>query len=186
MDLLTRRIVIYSAITVVVVALFLIVVRPLLEAKLTIIDYAVPTGYSGWLVVSWNCAGGTAFGDLPKDGNRHLITFAADGTACVADNSPSPGYGIGHFTYVDGGAAPARPGGSLDAARYYAATPTGGTPAASTTGHTYSLASIGIGGPASLGDRCDLDQFLQQHFGEPRSGWPCGPVPDQIDVVKPS
>ena len=95
-----------------------------------------------------------------------------------------PGYGIGGYRYLDGSEAPAEPGGTLNAAGYYAATPAaGGTPAVSTTGHTYNLASIGIAGEGTLGDRCDLERFLQQRFGEPLSSQPCGPIDDQFEVI---
>lgn len=181
---MTRRLLVYSGITLVVVLLFIIVVRPILEARLTIVDYVVPQGYVGWLVVSWNCAGGRDFDDLNTDGNHYGVVFAADGTACLANAAPSPGYGIGGYRYPDGSDAPVRPGGVLNAAQYYAATPvSGGTGAVSTTGHTYNIASIGQGDEASLGDRCDLEQFLQQRFGEPLSDQPCGPIEDQVEVI---
>ncbi len=180
---MTRRLLVSSGITLVVVLLFIIVVRPILEARLTIVDYVVPQNYAGWLVVSWNCAGGQDFDDLNVDGNHYGVVFAADGTACLSNPAPSPGYGIGGYRYPDGSDAPARPGGVLNAAQYYAATPAGGTGAVSTTGHTYNLASIGQGDETSLGDRCDLERLLQQRFGEPLSGQPCGPIEDQIEIV---
>ena len=181
---MTRRLLTYSGIIVLVIAIFLIAIRPILEARLTIVDYVVPQGYVGWLVVAWNCPGGRQFDDLNVDGNRYGVLFDANGVACLADAPPSPGYGIGGYRYVDGGDAPAKPGGTLNAAGYYAATPAaGGAPAVSTTGHTYNLASIGIGGEGTLGDRCDLERFLQQRFGEPLSSQPCGPIDDQFEVI---
>ena len=181
---MTRRLLVYTGIVALVVAIFLIAIRPILEARLTIVDYAVPQGYVGWLVVAWNCPGGRSFDELQTDGNHYGVLFDANGVACLADPPPSPGYGIGGYRYLDGSDAPVRPGGTLNAAAYYVATPaTGGTPAISTTGHTYNLASIGIGGEGTLGDRCDLERFLQQRFGEPLSGQPCGPIEDQFEVI---
>ncbi len=181
---MTRRLLVYSGITLVVVLLFIIVVRPILEARLTIVDYVVPQGYVGWLVVSWDCAGGQDFDDLNVDGNRYAVVFAGDGTACLTDPAPSPGYGIGGYHYPDDRDAPVRPGGVLNAARYYAATPaSGGIGVVSTTGHIYNIASIGQGDEGSLGDRCDLERFLQARFGEPISGQPCGPIEDQVEIV---
>ena len=179
-----RRLLAYTGIIIVAVLLFLIVVRPILEARLTIVDYVVPAGYTGWLVVAWDCAGGQDFGDLRADGNHFTVAYDADGVVCLSNDPPSPGYGIGGFRYPGGGDAPVQPGGALNAAIYYAATPpAGGTPAGSTTGHTYNLASVGIGSEGVLGDRCDLERFLQVRFGEPVSGQPCGPIDDHVEVV---
>ncbi|HEV2527433.1 MAG TPA: hypothetical protein VGT61_03150 [Thermomicrobiales bacterium] len=180
----TRKLLVYSGITLLVVLIFVIAVRPILEARLVIIDYVVPASYSGWLVVAWDCEGGQDIDDLRTDGNRRLVTFDANGVACLLSPSPSPGYGIGSYRYPDGSEAPVRPGGSLDSTAYYAATPVAGTaPVPTTTGHTYNLASIGIGSEGSLGDRCDLEAFLSDRFGEPRSNWPCGPIEDDVEVV---
>lgn len=181
---MTRRLLVYTGIIVVAVLLFLIVVRPILEARLTIVDYVVPQGYTGWLVVAWDCAGGRDFDDLRTDGNHFTVAYDASGIACLASDPPSPGYGIGGYRYPDGSDAPVQAGGVLNAALYYAATPVaGGTPTPSTTGHTYNLASLGIGAEGSLGDRCDLEKFLHEHFGEPISGQPCGPIDDHIEIV---
>lgn len=179
-----RRLLVYAGIIVVAVLLFLVVVRPIIEARLTIVDYVVPDDYTGWLVVSWDCAGGRDFDDLRTDGNHFTVAYDANGIACFTNDPPSPGYGIGGYRYPDGSDAPVQPGGALNAAAYYAATPAaGGTSTPSTTGHTYNLASIGIGSEGTLGDRCELERFLQARFGEPISGRPCGPIDDHMEIV---
>ncbi len=180
----TRKLLVYSGITVLVISIFLVAIRPILEARLVVIDYAVPAAYTGWLVVAWNCEGGEDIDDLRTDGNRRLVTYDANGVACLAGDPPSPGYGIGSYRYPDGADAPVRPGGAFGSAAYYAATPVAGTtPIPAATGHTYNIASIGIGTGDSLGDRCDLENFLADRFGEPRSNWPCGPIKDEIELV---
>lgn len=184
MTTMTRRLLVYSGITLFVVLLFLILVRPLLEARLTVVDYTVPAGYSGWLVIAWNCEGGADLDDLRTDGNHFGVAYDAGGVACLAGSPPSPGYGIGGYEYPDGSDAPVEIGGTINATAYYAATPVaGGTPVLSTTGHIYGIASLGIGTDTSLGDRCDLEAFLQRRFGEPRSNQPCGPIDNQVEVV---
>jgi hypothetical protein len=180
----TRRLLVYSGITLFVVIAFVIAVRPLLEARLVIVDYVVPAGYTGWLVVAWDCPGGQDIDDLRTDGNHRLVRFDERGVACLASPAPSPGYGIGSYRYPDGSDAPVQAGGSFTAAAYYAATPVAGTaPIPPATGQTYNIASTGIGTEDSLGDRCDLERFLAERFGEPRSNWPCGPIEDQVEVV---
>lgn len=178
---MSRRLVIYSALAVIAVVVLIRFAEPLVRRETTTIDFIVPDNYQGWLVVAWNCEGGAAFDDLKTGDARYQITYRADGTACIADSHPSPGYIIGEYRYASGADAPVLTGGTLVASQHYAATPATGTPTPAqsrpASEMTYNLASLGIGDADSLGDSCDLDRFFTERFGEPESAHPCQPVP---------
>lgn len=178
---MSRRFVIYSVLVVIAVVVLIRFLEPMVRRETTTIDFIVPDNYQGWLVVAWNCDGGIPFDDVKTADARYQITYDAAGTACIADTHPSPGYIVGEYQYASGAEASVLSGGTLIASQHYAATPTTGTPTPAqirpASDMTYNLASIGIGGSNTLGDSCDLDRFLTEHFGEPESVRPCAPVP---------
>jgi hypothetical protein len=142
------------------------------------IDWIVPSGYAGWLVIAWNCAEGEPLAtfQVTDDTDHYRVPLNTDGIACISDDFPDGGYILGSFTHPDGTNAPVRHGITRGASDTYYLTPGSPVPTPVTTGHVYSVASIGIGDDYALGDDCDLRDFLHRHFGEPNSPVRCEPV----------
>lgn len=66
-----------------------------------IISFTAPAYYSGWLVVSWNCASGDHLSNHSVGGRRYSLAFSQQGTICLADNVPSEGYDVSGYQFGD-------------------------------------------------------------------------------------
>lgn len=66
-----------------------------------IVHFTVPAYYSGWLVVSWNCANGEQLSNHSVGGRRYALSFSDQGTICLADTVPSEGYDVTGYTFAE-------------------------------------------------------------------------------------
>lgn len=133
--------------------------------------FVVPDGYTGYLVTRWECPGGEI---VPRhflgDYGNHMVYFAADGAACLADAIPRGGFRVVGFSYENGAPAPVIVGGTRALQ--------GNLPPGQTEFVFSPLASLGIGNGRILGDECTLHDFLVERFGVPRRGFAgaCDPI----------
>ena len=171
-----------------------------------LVEFHAPQNYSGWLVVSWNCAGGDRLADSQVDGRRYSLTFSDAGTICLADPVPESGYSVLTYRHngVDDGeakdgvhpvASPFLRAGPQTIRRDVTATTSIDPAIGATTAHQYDIAWVQVlsvpdeetadeafSDDVQMGDQCDLDQFLQQRFGEPAANVPCGPIPTRLQA----
>ena len=196
-----------ASLTVVLLAAVIVVAAlfgygSLMRNQPVLLALQVPQNYSGWLVVSWNCAGGQRLADFLVAGRRFEPLFAEDGTLCLADDVPKTGYTVIDYRYQDRledtepddglrpvaspflrtGPSEIRPGDDA---------PTTIDPPLGSPGiHHYDVAWVEViqrsedddsaAFPVDdlrLGDRCDLDRFMQQRFAEMPTSTACGPIP---------
>ena len=166
-----------------------------------LLAFQVPQNYSGWLVVSWNCAGGQRLADSLVAGRRYEPLFADDGSLCFTDDVPATGYAVIDYRYQyrlddeepnDGLTPVASPflrTGPAEIQPGVGSPTTIDPPIGAAGNHHYDVAWVEViqhsddeDSPAfpeeglALGDRCDLDRFLQQRFQEPATATTCGPI----------
>lgn len=137
------------------------------------IDFVVPDGYLGWLVVGWECAGGQPLAAYRASGeNRYVIRYEPDGTACLSDVFPDNGYLTKEKVYASGGPAPVLSGYTRGAR--VVLTP-GAAPVEARW--IFSIDALREDGGRVLGDNCDLDAFLFDRFDYPLPTVPrCEPL----------
>lgn len=165
-----------------------------------LISLTAPEDYSGWLVVSWDCAGGRPLADGLQSGDRYAFDYADDGTLCLADPFPERGYRVltyNHASVTSGRVASPflRAGPSTVHADSGADTVL--DPAIESGGdHHYDATWVEVRDqpegrdsddvfPADalrLGDQCALTALLQRRFGEPAVAITCGALPTRYQA----
>lgn len=142
-----------------------------------VVEWIVPEGYVGWLVVAWKCPGGERLEDLRvgRVPDRYRVVLGRTGVACVAD--PFPGDFVWkEYRYPDGAAAPVVGGGQRGRRESWVVTADGATPTTAGPDYSFSYGSIGIADEYVLGDACAFERFLADRFDQPLPGGPCPPL----------
>lgn len=184
--------------------------RAVRDRRPVLIDFVAARNYSGWLVVSWNCAGGQRLADSLSAGRRYELRFPETGAICLANAVPANGYDVLGYRHAgrlddgdpdDGFELVASPFLRVGPTRIEASVsaPTAIDPAiGATTDHRYDVAWVEVirrpetddsdafpTNELRLGNQCDLDRFLQQRFAEPAANVVCGPIPTRQDAGLP-
>ncbi|MFT4037840.1 MAG: hypothetical protein QM692_06645 [Thermomicrobiales bacterium] len=132
------------------------------------LTFVVPDGVSDYLITRWECPGGAALARNAVGGVQdQVVTFSAQGTACIAEAIPSGGYRVADFQDGGGAVLPVIVGGTRSVQ---------GDAASGDAEYVFSLASLGIGESGQLGDECSLRAFLEREFGVPVRGVRCDPI----------
>ena len=173
----------------------------LIRDQPVLLTFQVPKNYSGWLVVSWNCAGGQRLADSLVAGRRYEPLFAEDGSLCLADDIPATGYTVIDYRYqyrLDDGedddgqtlvASPFLRTGPTEIRPGVIAPSTIDPPIEVTAYHHYDVAWVEViqrsedddsdafpEDDLRLGNRCDLDRFMRQRFSEIPTSTACDPI----------
>ncbi len=179
--------------------------RSVHDAQPVLIEFLLPRDYFGWLVLSWNCEGGGSLDDTRFSSRRFALMFPETGALCLMDGIPTDGYvvlGYRRFAKEDGLDDDYERVSSL----FLRTGPTRVMPdvAGDSTiqpafvgdaRHRYDIAWVESRpelladetlwyprDPARLGNRCDLDRFMQRQFAEPATTMMCGPIPTRQDA----
>lgn len=179
--------------------------RSVRDARPVLIEFLLPRDYSGWLVLSWNCEAGGSLDDARSGSRRFALTFPETGALCLTDGIPADGYvvlGYRRIAANDGldddyeriSSLFLRTGPTrviLDVSGESSIQPAFGGDAS----HRYDIAWVESRpelladetlrfprDPVRLGNRCDLDRFMQRRFEEPATATICGPIPTRQDA----